>query len=118
MAKIPGKQIVLDTNPNLGTSDQNIPSQRAIKEYVDTRSSIMYTATIVASTPSPVTINHNLNSNTYLVNVYDNVTKEDIVVEVDRTDLNNVTISYTSNPNDLIVLIFAGGVVIDLGIIS
>ena len=118
MAKIPGKQIILDTNPNLGTSDQNIPSQKAIKEYVDTRSSVMYTATIAANTTSPVTIPHNLNSNTYLVNVYDNVTKEDIVAEVDRTDLNNVTIGYTSHPNDLIVLIFATSVVIDLGIIA
>ena len=118
MPKIPGKQIHLDTSPTLGTSDIIVSSQKAIKSYVDSTAAVVYTATILANTTSPVTIAHNLNSTTYLVNVYDNSTKEDIVVDVDRTDLNHVTIGYTSNPNDLIVLIFATGVVIDLGIVS
>jgi hypothetical protein len=111
MTKIKGKQIELNTNPNLGTSDKIIASQYAIKQYVDNMISqnqaIIYTFTISSSTSSPATISHSLNTFDLMTVVYDQVTKEDVIVNVDRLNANQIQISYGTITNDLRVLIFA-----------
>lgn len=112
MSKIPGKQIALNTDPNLGTSNETVSSQYAIKQYVDTKVSesaaVIYTYNIAQATPSPAVINHNLNTFDYIASVYDSVTGEDIIVNLDRVSSNTLEVSYGSLDNDLTVLIFAG----------
>lgn len=112
MGKISGKQIALNTDPNLGLSNDAIASQYAIKQYVDTKvaeaSAVIYTFTITQATVSPAVINHNLNTFNYITTVYDSVTGEDVVVNVDRVSPNTVQVSYGTLDNDLTFLIFAG----------
>jgi hypothetical protein len=64
---------------------------------------------IPASTPSPYVISHNLNNENLFVEVFDNVTKENLTTTITRTDANNLTVSYESElVNDTVVLIISG----------
>jgi hypothetical protein len=66
---------------------------------------------IPAGTTSPYIITHNLNNENLFVEVFDNVTKANVVADIIRTDLNNLTISFTSElQNDAVVLIISGEV--------
>lgn len=119
MPKIQGKQISLDTNPSLGSSDVIISSQRAIKQYVDSQvasiSTAIYTATIDTGASSPFTITHNLNTFNYFVTAYDALTKEDIILDINRIDSNNVDIYFNNNPNGMVVLILASSNIVSAG---
>jgi hypothetical protein len=116
MSKIHGKQIQLNTNPVLGTSNVSIPSEYAVKQYVDTKvsqsQSIIYSYIIPRATVSPASISHNLGTFDFIASVYNNVTGEDVVVNIDRISSNVLEVSYSVLDNDLTVLIFAGNAVV------
>jgi hypothetical protein len=61
-------------------------------------------------TPAPISasgpINHNLNSQDVIVQLYDSVTFDTVYADVVRTDLNNVTVTFGNAPaNPIMVLV-------------
>lgn len=119
MPKIQSKQIKLDTNPSLGTSDVIISSQNAIKQYVDNQiaasGTAIFTANIPSNATSPYSISHNLNTFNYFVTAYDDTTKEDVMVDINRVNNNTVEIFFNTNPNGMTVLILASSNVVAAG---
>lgn len=105
MYKIPGKQIVLDVDPQLGSnSDLIISSQKAVKSYVDSAvggavSKVVQTIS-GNDTDTIFNITHNLNSYDVFVQVYSNAPdRENISPVIYRTDVNTVQIQFALAPS-------------------
>lgn len=58
-----------------------------------------YTALFTGGTSSnPFTVNHALNTRDVTVQVYDNTTYDEVEVDIVRTDVNNVTVTFATTP--------------------
>jgi hypothetical protein len=105
--KIPSKQIILDTDSNLSAnSDTIIPSQKAIKTYVNNSINVfkkVYTLYGDDNT-STFTIQHNIGTMDVIVQVYSYTSStsgglhENMNVEIQRSDNNNITIQFAVAP--------------------
>lgn len=104
MYKIPGKQIVLDTDTSLSSaSDLFISSQLAVKTYVDNTVGLAvtrHTETITGDNSTTVfNIVHNFDSYDVFIQVYSNDTgRETINPVVSRLDLNTAQIIFAIAP--------------------
>jgi len=105
--KIPGKQIILDTDGNLSAnSDILIPSQKAVKSYVDNSINVFKKVyTIYGDDNTTVfTIQHNIGTMDVIVQVYSYTPStaggsyENMNVEIKRVDDNAITVQFAVAP--------------------
>lgn len=104
MYKIPGKQIVLDTDPNMSNaSDVFISSQLAVKTYVDNKVGLAmsrHAETITGDNSTTVfNVLHNFDSYDVFIQVFSNAAdRETISPVISRIDTNTARIIFAIAP--------------------
>jgi hypothetical protein len=89
--------LVTSTKPVALPADPASALHAATKQYVDARANKAFAANVGGATSQAVT--HNLNTRDVVVNVYRVAAPYDTVeCDVERTDLNNVTLRFTTAP--------------------
>lgn len=104
MSRIPGKQVVLDTDITLSAdSDIVIASQKAVKAYVDTQIGGVvssYKGDIIGDdSTTTFSVVHSLNTDDIMIQVYEAAgDKENIGVTIGRIDVNTLSVKFAVAP--------------------